>query len=108
MQGTMGKTEAGMYLRERREARGLSVRAVARHLQTSKSQVDRIEAGEIDTRSSLLIRYARLVGANMERLAALFVGESYDEDSEWSEWDDLSPEQRRKALEFIRSIVRGE
>ncbi len=103
----MSTQRAGAYLRELREARGLSLATVGRRLQTSKSQVDRIERGAGETRTSLMLRYARLVGANTSKLAALLLGEPYDDDT-WNDFDRLTPEQQRAVTEIIRQMIRDE
>ena len=106
---TMGTVEAGAYLRDCREARGLSVLAVARKLHTSKSQIERIEDGEIDTRSSLIAGFARLVNANANRLFSLLLGEPVpDTDEWWSDFDRLTPEQRHIVIGILREFVTGE
>ena len=54
----------GTYLRTLRDAHGLTRTDVAAEAGTNESQVQRIEAGEIDTRSSLLMRFVQAVAGN--------------------------------------------
>jgi transcriptional regulator with XRE-family HTH domain len=65
-------TDIGAYLRALREQRGLSRAAVAAALNTGERVIYRIEGGEGDTRSSLLLRYAALVGASGDDLLRPF------------------------------------
>lgn len=66
---------AGSYLRALREARHLSRAQVAAEAGTNEAQIVRIEKGEIDTRSSLLLRFAHYVRASADQLMQLVVNE---------------------------------
>lgn len=68
-------TSLGAYLRRLREQRGLSAAQCAGSLGTYEATIYRIEAGQSDTRVSLLMRYAALVGASGDRLMELFTAE---------------------------------
>ena len=103
----MSTQSAGAYLKELREARGWSLAAVGRRLQTSKSQVVRMEQGDGETRTSLLLSYGRLVGANMRRLIAMMLDEPQQDESFWDEFDALTPEQQQAVINVIRSYGRG-
>jgi transcriptional regulator with XRE-family HTH domain len=65
----------GAYLREHREARGLSATQVAAALGTGESVVYRIERGRGETRAGLLMRYGALVGASGDELMRLYTQE---------------------------------
>lgn len=78
MRHTMSMQTAGLYLQDLRKKRGLSVPDVARELETSKSQIDRIEDGTINTRTSLFLAYARLVNADIDYLTSLALDEGVD------------------------------
>jgi transcriptional regulator with XRE-family HTH domain len=65
----------GAYLREHREARGLSATQVAAALDTSESAIRRIENGRGETRAGLLMRYGALVGASGDELMRLYTQE---------------------------------
>ncbi len=58
----------GNYLRTMREFHSLSRIDVAKKIRTSEQQVLRIEAGEIDTRASLLLEFVNAVQGNAEDL----------------------------------------
>lgn len=62
---------AGAYLRTLREGRRLSRADVASQAGTNEMQIIRIEKGEIDTRSSLLMKLVRAVQGNPEHIAQL-------------------------------------
>lgn len=104
----MGTQAAGAYLAEHRVARRLSRAAVAAHLGTSEKQIERIDAGQIDTRSSLLLGYARLVGANIRRVTGLLLGEDVAADDPWSTFDGLAPHEQRAVIDLIRALANGE
>lgn len=72
----MGQVAAGAYLEGLRLASRKSRADVAKAIGTSESQVQRIEAGEIDTRGSLLFGFARFVKANMAHLAKLLLDDT--------------------------------
>ncbi len=63
----------GIYLRTLREARSLSRLEVAEKIQTSEQQIFRIEAGEIDTRGSLLLLFVDAVRGNADDLRRIVV-----------------------------------
>lgn len=71
----MGKQAVGAYLRVLREARQMSREILARKLKTNGSQIERIEAGGIDTRGSLLLRLVDVLKGNVEHLKQLFLDE---------------------------------
>lgn len=58
----------GAYLRTLREGRKLSRTEVAARIGTNEAQIVRIEAGEIDTRGSLLIGFLETVSGSYEHL----------------------------------------
>lgn len=62
---------AGAYLSTLREALGLKPYRLAKMLGTSSSQIERIEAGEIETRSSLLFAFVDAVQGNPEQVMKL-------------------------------------
>ncbi len=49
-----------------RERRGLTQHAVAQRMRTSQPAIAKIEAGDVDIRSSTLERYATAVGGRLE------------------------------------------
>ncbi len=106
MRGGMGTQSAGAYLRELREARGWSLATVGARLQTSKSQIDRIERGRGETRTTLLLSYARLLGANIRKVIALMPDEPFVDDAEWAEFDKLSPEQQQIVIGILKEFAR--
>lgn len=65
----------GLYLRTLRDDLGMSRGAVAKQLRTDDSQIERIENGQIDTRSSLLFRFVELVQGRLEDIRGLILGE---------------------------------
>lgn len=77
--GCMGMVAAGAYLESLRLASKKSRADVAKAIGTSESQVQRIEAGEIDTRGSLLFGFARFVKANISHLAKLLLDDAASE-----------------------------
>jgi transcriptional regulator with XRE-family HTH domain len=78
--GVMGAVAAGAYLENLRNQQRRSRAEIARLLKTSESQIQRIEAGEIDTRSSLLFGFARAVKANFLHLARLLLDDKASDD----------------------------
>jgi transcriptional regulator with XRE-family HTH domain len=62
----------GAYLRGLREQHSLSAAQCAAALGVGEASIYRIEAGRIDTRVSLLLGYAALVGASGDYLVGLF------------------------------------
>lgn len=109
MRGHMGGREAGMYLQGLREAMGLSRVKAASRLQTSKSEIERIDNGMVDPRSRLFLRYGRLVGANMRRLIALLLDEPpVDEEAFWDDFDRLTPQQQDAVIEIMRQMIGDE
>jgi transcriptional regulator with XRE-family HTH domain len=71
---------AGSYLRVLREARGISRDAIAEAAATSVSQILRIERGQQETRSSVLLMFVQMVGGSTEELAALLLDAKADAD----------------------------
>jgi transcriptional regulator with XRE-family HTH domain len=76
---------AGLYLRTLRERQGLSRSDLVFELRKRKMTLDerqlaRIEAGEIDTRSSLLLGITNVLRGSYERVAELILSEAADED----------------------------
>jgi transcriptional regulator with XRE-family HTH domain len=65
----------GSYLRHHREQAGLNVTQLAASMGVGESTVFAIEAGRRDTRGTLLLRYAALVGASGDYLVGLFAQE---------------------------------
>jgi transcriptional regulator with XRE-family HTH domain len=72
---TMSAEAAGAYLWELRKRAKLSRDAVAQRLETSRSQIERIEGGDGETRSSLLLGFTELVGGDVNHVASLFLNE---------------------------------
>ena len=66
----------GSYIRTLREARGLSREEIAASAGTSGSQVERIENGKQETRSSVLFGLARAVRGNVAQLQELLLDEA--------------------------------
>ena len=66
----------GAYLRTLREARNLTREAVADAVNTSVSQLVRIENGEQDTRGSLLFRIVATVRGDVEQVNRLMLSET--------------------------------
>lgn len=64
---------AGRFLQVVRESRGYSRTQVAAACETSEAQIMRIEAGKIDTRSSLIFAIVDYLGASAENLRRLIV-----------------------------------
>jgi DNA-binding XRE family transcriptional regulator len=64
--------EIGAYMRQKREERGLSRVQAAAFLGTSEQAIYRVEEGRVNTKSTLLLRYAALVGASGDYLVGLF------------------------------------
>ncbi len=105
MRGTMSARTAGAYLQEVREQRKLSRATVAKALQTSESQIERLDYGTTRVNGELLLAYARYIGANMRRLVALILDDPPpDDDSVWDVFDRLSPAQQRAVIEIIRQM----
>ncbi len=71
--GGMSMQAAGMYLRTLRERRGFSREDVAHELGTDKTQIQRVENGTHDTRSSLLLGFVRVVQGNTDHVADLML-----------------------------------
>ena len=69
---------AGLYIRTLREARQLSREEIAAAAGTSGSQVERIENGKQETRSSVLFGLVRAVRGNLEHLQQLLLDEGAD------------------------------
>lgn len=63
----------GSYLRTLREARSLTRAEVAARVNTSEQQLFRIEAGEIDTRGSMLLHLVDVVQGNADDLRRIVV-----------------------------------
>jgi transcriptional regulator with XRE-family HTH domain len=78
---SMSTVAVGAYIRTLREARRLTRDAVAELVNTSVSQLVRIEAGEQDTRSTLLARIIAAVGGSASHVQKLIVdGNATEED----------------------------
>jgi transcriptional regulator with XRE-family HTH domain len=72
----MGMEAAGMYLRTLREARHMSRAAVAAQIGTHESQLVRIEAGDQDTRGSLLLAFVNAVQGRADDIQRLMLDKS--------------------------------
>lgn len=66
----------GAYLRTLREARKLSRAAVAAQIGTHESQLVRIEAGDQDTRGSLLLAFINVVRGRAEDVQRLILNQN--------------------------------
>lgn len=75
----MSLSAVGSYLQERRKFVRMSRQEVADLIGTSESQVERIEAGAIDTRGSLLFKMAKVVQASLRHIADLLTDEQMRE-----------------------------
>ena len=67
----MSKEAVGSYLRTLREMHRLGRPTVANEIKTSEGQVKRIEEGETDTRYTLFLAFADMVGANFDQIKEL-------------------------------------
>ena len=72
----MSLIAAGLYLRVLRERKGMTLADVASATRTSESQISRIEKGEQEPRSSLMLRIVRAVGGSMAHLETLLLNDS--------------------------------
>ena len=72
----MSLQAAGSYIRTLREARSLTREGIASAAGTSGSQVERIENGKQETRSSVLFGLARAVRGSVEQLQGLLLDEA--------------------------------
>lgn len=82
----------GLYLRFIREARGLSREQVASEAGTSASQIERIENGKQETRSSVMLAFLKTIRANADHLAWLIrTPDATVEDSQRLAAEVLSP-----------------
>src|SRR5438132_13062566 len=82
--GGMSLLVAGLYLRTLRERQGLSRSDLVfelrkRKLTLDERQLARIEAGEIDTRSSLLLGITNVLRGSYQRVAELILSDTADE-----------------------------
>jgi transcriptional regulator with XRE-family HTH domain len=69
------KKAAGAYLRRLREEKGISVTRVASLMDTGEGQIRRIEAGSIDTRTSMMVHLCNLVDGSLDDIAQLMLSE---------------------------------
>lgn len=69
----MSLEAAGAYLWELRQARHLSRDQLAQRLNTSRSQIERIDYGQGEARASVIFLYARAVGADLDELSDLML-----------------------------------
>jgi transcriptional regulator with XRE-family HTH domain len=69
----MSAAAVGAYFRTLRKSHNLSIQQVAERIETSVSQVSRIETGEQEIRGSLLFAFARVVKANLDDIASLLL-----------------------------------
>lgn len=91
----MGAEAAGAYLWALRKSKRMSRDAAASKLNTSRSQIERMEYGNGDTLAPMYMAFIRLVEGDMEHVADLLLGdETTAEDGE------------RKALEFLSTSKR--
>lgn len=110
----MGMLAAGAYLRLLREGRGLTRASLARQLSTDDTQVERIEKGRIDTRSSLLFAFIREVRGSADQVMLLLLDDAAGEEQgralaeAWLEPGDAAAGEdvrRRRALALIDDLL---
>jgi transcriptional regulator with XRE-family HTH domain len=100
----MGQVAAGAYLESLRLAHKKSRADVARAIGPSESQIQRIEAGEIDTRSSLLFSFARYVKANFARLAELLLADADSEAEGIRLAESMTDEELQEAIQILGEL----
>lgn len=71
----MSAEAAGAYLWELRKKTKLSRVAAAKRVGSVRSNIERIENGDGETRSSLLLAFTELVGGDIYHVASLFLNE---------------------------------
>lgn len=67
---------AGAYIRSVREGRGMTRAELASLLETTETQLFRVESGQQDTRGSSLMRIVSAIGANIKHVYDLLMDES--------------------------------
>jgi transcriptional regulator with XRE-family HTH domain len=82
MAAKKGNVALGAYLRRLRELRGMSRARVVQTIGTnaSENQIMRIEAGEIDTRATMLMFFLKAVQGNVHHAAELVLNSNATEE----------------------------
>jgi hypothetical protein len=121
LESIMSLAHAGLYLRALRERQGRSRGDVVFDLRQRKLTIDerqlaRIEAGEIDTRGTLLFALARILEGDYERIAQLLLSDEVSDEllqtyiREWEAQrglisdDEKAARQKRRAA-FIDTLM---
>jgi transcriptional regulator with XRE-family HTH domain len=92
----MDMQAVGMYLQERRQAAGLTQEDVAGTLGVRSKTVSDWEAGRYVPNFERMARLARIIGAEMERITRIFLGEPDIGEQSLVDWADT--EEKRDAL----------
>lgn len=79
---TMSTAAAGAYLEVLRKHMHLSREKVAKQLKTSRSQIERIEGGIGETRTTQLVAFARFVQGKVDEVVALLDADRTVEDGQ--------------------------
>ena len=87
----MGIKAAGAYLRQLREGTERSRAWVTRYVDADERQIGRIEAGEIDSRASLVFALAQLLGADLPTLQTMM--RAPDDEATLASLDAVVPQQ---------------
>lgn len=132
---TMSTAAAGAYLEVLRKHQNLSRDKVAKHLKTSRSQIERIEGGIGETRLTQLVAFVRFVQGKVDDVVSLLDTGHTAEDGRTAalayiekrakeiaegvpqervpdairllEELETNPEARAKLVKFIRDAVSG-
>jgi transcriptional regulator with XRE-family HTH domain len=92
------------FLRQHREAKGLSLEVAASRLEMSAAQLSRIETGKSPYTQDFLELAAH---AYQTDVASLLMRDPSDPEAIWSLWDQAKPGQREQIVEHAKVIVRS-
>ena len=101
----------GAYLRTLREAQHLSRAAVAAQIETHESQLVRIEAGDQDSRGSLLLALVAAVQGRVADVQRLILDKSATESdgrAAAEAWLALTPEERARVDSIVANALPGD
>ena len=97
----------GTYLQEQRQAAGLTQDQVARALEVRARTVSDWEAGRYVPNFERMARLARIIGAEMERITRLFLGEPVTDEQSLVDWANTE-EKRDSLLRSVSDLATGD
>ena len=91
------------FIRQWREARGLTLEQLAERIGTTHASLSRIERGKQPYTQPMLEAIADALGTDA---ASLIMRDPLDAEGIWSVWDQAEPGERRMIVDLARTVIK--